>query len=177
MRKTMRVHVSPIYGARFGVSVRYTYRGKRLHSDTPIFWSEAQRDAALLHARRDGFTHVRFTVVPDWGMKPEFRRAVVDLATVRFPDSELICTLPRVAWTGGHSPRKSRELSKRARSLVRAAFREAMQDSIAYWGDGAALCYPGDKRSTLANARIQWRRAIADAYATIEAAHRARLYR
>jgi hypothetical protein len=91
----------------------------------------------------------------------------------RLPDSELIAQLPRVAWTGGKSPpRTSRGLSKRARGLVREAFRQSMRDSVDYWGDGAALC-----GCMLANARIQWRRAIADAYATIEAAHRARLYK
>jgi hypothetical protein len=95
----------------------------------------------------------------------------------RKPDSVLIAQIPRVAWTGGDSPKSLRELSHGERSLVTSAFREAMQASIDYWGDGAALCFNGDAPSVLANARIQWKRARYDAHASIRAAHAARLYK
>jgi hypothetical protein len=171
-QKTLLVSVRPLHGARSGLSILYLYRGQRLHADcTQYYWGKGSRDAALLFARRHGFTRVRFDVAEYWSRTPLV--SVAELSAVRFPDSELLSMLPRVAWTGGEPPpRKSRGLSKRARGLVREAFRQAMRDSADYWGDGAALC-----GTTLANARIQWRRAIADAYATIEAAHRARLYK
>ena len=173
--KTLTVSVRPIYGCRVGLSILYLYRGKRLHHANVVQWTKSDRDAALIFARRRGFTRVRFDWADDFGVVP--RVSVTDIASVRFPDSELIAQIPRVAWTGGDAPpRKSRELSRRARALVREAFRESMRASVDYWGDGAALCYRGDRKSTLDNARIQWRRAIADAYASIEAAHRARLY-
>lgn len=174
--KTLTVAVRPIYGARMGLSVLYLYRGKRLHGTAePVQWGQRSRDDALLFARRRGFTRVRFDIADDYYREP--RVSVAELAAVRFPDSELIAQIPRVAWMGGEAPpRKSRDLSRRARALVREAFRESMRASVDYWGDGAALCYRGDRKSTLGNARIQWRRAIADAFASVESAHRARLY-
>jgi hypothetical protein len=92
-------------------------------------------------------------------------------------DSALIAQIPHVAWTGGDPPKPLRKLSHGERSLVTAAFREAMLASIDYWGDGAALCFNGDKSSALSNARIQWKRARYDAHASIRAAHAARLYK
>lgn len=173
--KTLTVSVRPIYGCRMGLSVLYLYRGSRLYHANLICWRTTDRDAALLFARRRGFTRVRFDVADDFGVTPLM--SVAELDSVRFPDSELIAQIPRVAWMGGAPPpRKSRDLSPRALGLVREAFRESMRASVDYWGDGAALCYRGDRKSTLDNARIQWRRAIADAFASIEAAHSARLY-
>jgi hypothetical protein len=98
------------------------------------------------------------------------------------PDSDLMIPIPRVAWTGGDRPRPLREISRQERSLVRRTFREAMQASIDYWGDGAALCYrdaydDSCKPSTLINARIQWRHARYDAHASIRNAHEAGLYK
>lgn len=97
------------------------------------------------------------------------------------PDSDLVCMIPRCAWTGGDSPKPLRDISRQELSLVRSAFREAMQASIDYWGDGAALCFTGtyqdaSKPSALVNARIQWKRARYDAHAGIRNAHRLGLY-
>lgn len=176
MRKTLTVSVAPIRGARFGTSVLYLYRGRRLaHSYGAGEFADTDRMRALCYASRHGFTHVRFRVLPDWGLP--VHESVTELATVRLPDSELYAQIPRVAWTGGPRPPAYRALSARGRGLVRVAFREAMRASVEYWGDGAALCYRGDRPSVLDNARIQWRRAIADAAASIDAAHSARLYR
>jgi hypothetical protein len=98
------------------------------------------------------------------------------------PDSDLRYMLPRCAWTGGDPPKPYRETSRQEKSLVREAFRQAMRDSIEYWGDGAALCYAdayddASKPSALINARIQWKRARYDAHATIRNAHIAGLYK
>lgn len=94
------------------------------------------------------------------------------------PDSDLVCMIPRVAWTGGDAPKLLRDISPQELSLVRSAFRESMRASVEYWGDGAALCIRPDGRpSVLDNARIQWKRARYDAHASIRDAHRSGLYR
>lgn len=46
------------------------------------------------------------------------------------PDSELLCMIPRVAWTGGDPPKALRDISRQELSLVREAFRESMRASI-----------------------------------------------
>lgn len=73
--------------------------------------------------------------------------------------------IPRRAWTGGSAPPPYRDTHRRVRGLIRESFREAMRESVAYWGDGGALA-----GSTLQNARIQWARAKADTHASIRAA-------
>jgi hypothetical protein len=98
------------------------------------------------------------------------------------PDSDLMYQIPRVAWTGGDPPKPLAEISRGERRLITSAFREAMQASVDYWGDGAALCFTGtyntvSHKSTLCNARIQWKRARYDAHASIRAAHRSGLYK
>ncbi len=87
-------------------------------------------------------------------------------------DRELMQQIPRCAWTGGDAPRPLAEISRQELSLVRLAFREAMQESVNYWGDGKALC-----DTALGNARIQWNRARHDAHASIRNAHRLGLYK
>lgn len=101
-----------------------------------------------------------------------FRKRGQTMPTSNRPDSALQYMLPRCAWTGGDPPRPYRDTSRQERALVREAFREAMRASVDYWGDGAALCFDeSGRKSTLDNARIQWKRARYDAHATIRNAH------
>jgi hypothetical protein len=66
------------------------------------------------------------------------------------------------AWTGGSHPRRFLAISELERVLRHQIFRANMAVVFAYWGD-----YRGLNPTALEMARIQYRRAAADAHATM----------
>lgn len=69
-RRTLAVVVAPMLYAKGDVSVAYRYRGKCRHWHGSRFFGTEERAAAIAYANSNGFTHVRFSVVPDWGRDP-----------------------------------------------------------------------------------------------------------
>lgn len=71
-------------------------------------------------------------------------------------------TMRILAWTGGDRPRPWRLTPHAERQLVRHVFRESMTIIRDYWDD-----YRGPCASTLEAARLHWKRARYDVYATL----------
>lgn len=144
--KTLHVLVRPIYGARMGLSVRYLYRGIRLHGDTVAFWDACTRDAAIEYARNSGYSRVRFDIADDYHRDPRISIARVSADSAnRAPNiNALLRANPRPCRYGAPLGAMNRDAApghvRRYCQRVRFTDGDYGADGT-YWGSGGGPLY------------------------------------